>query len=172
MSGKPYQTHFLRGIKLFSGDCMSLLSADIALAEKHCQQQGQRLTKKRKVVLLALLQSRKAISAYELVEYCKIHFNETITAMSVYRILDFLQMMKLAHKLNLANKYIACSHIVCEHSPEILQFLICEQCQHVEEISIDASTLKGIQAVINKTGFHLNTPQLEINGICNNCSSS
>ncbi len=89
--------------------------------------------------------------------------------MSVYRILSFLQEMGLAHKLSLANKYVACSHVVCEHKNELLQFLICDQCQHVKEINIDESTVKNLQAVITNTGFHLNTPQLEINGVCENC---
>ena len=50
---------------------MNQLNKNIELAEKHCQEKGERLTQKRKLVLLALLDSQKAISAYELVEYCK-----------------------------------------------------------------------------------------------------
>ena len=150
-------------------DSMSQWVKEIALAEQYCQEKGERLTKKRKVVLQALLQSQKAISAYELVDFCKIQLNETITAMSVYRILAFLQEQGLVHKLSLSNKYVACSHGVCDHKDEFLQFLVCDQCQHVEEVSIDSSTLKNLQTVINNKGFRLTTPQLEINGICEKC---
>ena len=150
---------------------MNAFNKTIELAEKECQEKGERLTKKRKTILLALLQSQKAISAYELVDYCKKHFSETIPVMSIYRILDFLQSQGLAHRLDLANKYVACSHIACGHKHKLSQFLICDQCQRVEEIDIDQSTLQKLQSGINKTGFHLINPQLEINGICNKCFS-
>lgn len=150
---------------------MNQLSHAIDLAEKHCQEKGKRLTKKRKIILLALLEVKKAISAYELVEYCKQNFNEIIPVMSVYRILDFLKDQGLAHRLGLANKYVACSHIVCRHKYEISQFLICDQCQCVEEISIEPSALKSLSAAVKDNGFHLANPQLEINGICSHCFS-
>ena len=51
------------------------------------------------------------MSAYELVDYCKETYGVSPPPMSVYRILDFLQQERLVHKLNLANKYIACAHI-------------------------------------------------------------
>jgi Fur family zinc uptake transcriptional regulator len=151
---------------------MNQLNKNIELAEKHCQEKGERLTQKRKLVLLALLDSKKAISAYELVEYCKQQFNETVSAMSVYRILDFLQGLGLAHKLGLANKFVACSHVVCRYKHQMSQFLICDQCQGVEEINIDPLALEGLKTVIKKTGFHLSSPQLEINGICSKCFST
>ncbi|MGH1486565.1 MAG: Fur family transcriptional regulator [Cellvibrionaceae bacterium] len=148
---------------------MKTSSKIISLAEKECQEKGEKLTKKRKTILLALLESKKAISAYELADYCKQHFNEIIPVMSIYRILDFLQTQGLAHRLDLANKYVACSHIACGHKHKLSQFLICDQCQCVEEINIDSSALKNLQALIDKTGFHLNKPQLELNGTCKQC---
>lgn len=150
---------------------MNELSSTIDLAEQHCQEKGKRLTKKRKLILLALLEAKKALSAYDLVEYCKQHLNEIIPVMSVYRILNFLQEHGLAHRLDLANKYIACSHIACEHQHRLSQFLICDQCQYVEEISVDSSALKNLNTAIEKNGFHISNPQLEINGICDNCFS-
>jgi len=151
---------------------MNQLNKNIELAEQHCQEKGERLTKKRKLILLVLLESKKAISAYEIVKYCKQQFNETISAMSVYRILGFLQEQGLAHKLGLANKFVACSHVVCKYKHQISQFLICDQCQRVEEINIDQLVLEDLHKVIKKTGFHLSSPQLEINGICNTCFSA
>ena len=151
---------------------MNQLQTMIEHAEQHCQQQRVRLTAKRKCVLVGLLQSQKAMSAYELVDYCKTQLDQTIPAMSVYRILDFLQDQGLVHRLDLANKYVACSHASCSHNHELLQFLICDQCQSVEEINIDPSVLQNLQKTISQTGFHLSSPQLEINGICNKCFSS
>ena len=151
---------------------MSKVQTIIDHAEKHCKAHGARLTDKRKQVLSGLLQSEKALSAYELVDYCKDTFGKSIPAMSVYRILDFLQEEQLVHKLNLANKYIACSHITCDHSHDVPQFLICGECQRVEEISISKSTIEGLQNNVKQAGFHLISPQLEMNCLCDSCAKN
>jgi len=138
-------------------------------AEQHCKAHGARLTSKRKQVLSGLLQSEKALSAYELVDFCKTKFGASIPAMSVYRILDFLQGEYLAHKLNLANKYVACAHITCADSHAVPQFLICGQCKKVEEISISKSTIDVLEKSVEHAGFHLVSPQLEMNCVCEAC---
>ena len=140
-------------------------------AERHCEAHGTRLTNKRKQVLSGLLYARKALSAYELMDYCKTEFGENIPAMSVYRILNFFQGKQLVHKLNLANKYVACAHITCNHSHGIPQFLICGKCQLVKEISIDRSTIATLQKNVDQAGFHLMSPQLEMNCICETCTA-
>lgn len=127
---------------------------------------------KRKLVLSGLLGSDKALSAYELVELCKNEYDEVIPAMSVYRILDFLQEQHLVHKLNLANKYVACCHINCEHRHEVSQFLICGECQRVKEISLGKFTEKDLRKRVESEGFQLVSPQLEINCVCDECVNS
>lgn len=144
----------------------------IAHAEQSCKEQGGRLTPKRKKILQALLQSKKALSAYEIIDICKKEFDQTIPAMSVYRILEFLQEQKLVHKLNLANKYVACSHITCDHSHQVSQFLICGQCQKVDEITIKNSTLDDLRENVEQAGFHLVSPQLEMSCICHHCMTT
>lgn len=151
---------------------MNQIESILDHAENSCKAHGARLTKKRKQVLSGLLQAEKAMSAYELVDYCKEEYGENMPAMSVYRILDFLQEEHLVHKLNLANKYIACAHITCSHDHGTQQFLICSQCERVEEISVGKSTINTLQRSIEDAGFQLERPQLEINCICNNCSAN
>lgn len=138
-------------------------------AEQHCKEHGARLTNKRKQVLSGLLKSKKALSAYELADYCKEEFGEAIPAMSVYRILDFLKDEHLVHKLNLANKYVACSHITCDHDHGVPQFLICGKCQKVDEIAISKSTMTELQNNITQAGFHLMSQQLELDCLCDDC---
>lgn len=141
----------------------------IKQAEHHCKEHGVRLTSKRKQVLSGLLQADKALSAYELVDQCKDESGKTMPAMSVYRILEFLAEEHLVHKLDLNNKYVACSHISCSHGHEVTQFLICDQCQQVEEIHIDQSMIEHLQSNIEKAGYHLLSPQLEMKCICEAC---
>lgn len=148
---------------------MSKFQHVIEHAERHCQQNGSRLTVKRKRVLLSLLISEKAMSAYDLIDFCNAEFGESMPAMSVYRILEFLEQQQLVHKLNLANKYVACSHISCSHSHEVSQFVICGQCQAVKEIAIKKATLNQLKKNIEDAGFQLVSPQLEMNCICAAC---
>ena len=149
---------------------MSSVKKIIDHAENSCKARGSRLTDKRKCVLSALLQSNKAMSAYELVDYCKEVYGETLPPMSVYRILDFLQAEHLAHKLNSANKYVACAHITCDHGHGVSQFLICNSCQQVKEISVNESTINTLKRDIEQAGFHMTSPQLEIDCLCRSCS--
>ena len=138
-------------------------------ADQRCKEQGARLTEKRKQVLAGLLNSDTALSAYELVDYCREQHGYAIPAMSVYRILDFLQSQHLVHKLNLANKYVACAHISCDHDHGVPQFLICGNCQRVKEINVSRSTIKALQRSVDEAGYQLQSPQLEMNCLCESC---
>jgi Fur family zinc uptake transcriptional regulator len=151
---------------------MSRIEAVINQAETNCKAHGAKLTNKRKQVLSGLLQSDKAKSAYELIDYCKSEFGEKLPPMSVYRILDFLQDEHLVHKLNLANKYVACSHITCDHEHGVAQFLICSNCQSVKEITVNKSTINALKRNVEEAGFHLSSPQLEMNCLCQNCKKA
>ncbi len=141
-------------------------------AERHCSAHGSRLTSRRKQVLSGLLQSEKALSAYELINFCKARFGETIPVMTVYRILDFLQDERLVHRLDLANKYVACAHITCDHAHDVPQFLICGQCQKVKEVCINTSVIAGLRNNVEQAGFHLASPQLEMNCVCQACMAA
>jgi Fur family zinc uptake transcriptional regulator len=150
---------------------MANLQSIIDHAERHCQQHGTRLTDKRKLILSGLLKSNQAMSAYELIDYCKEEFGETLPAMSVYRMLEFLQEEQLVHKLNLANKFVACSHITCGHEHVTPQFLICGACQKVQEIGIDTNVLKKLEKNVSDAKFRLLSPQLEMSCICADCDA-
>ena len=141
-------------------------------AVQKCQRNGQRLTNKRKQILTALLKADKAISAYDIMDFCKREFDTSIPAMSVYRILDFLRAQGLIHKLNLANKYLVCSHISCNHQHQASQFLICISCYKVKEISINQLLSDEVSNQANQAGFDLVSPKLEINCICITCKKT
>jgi len=148
---------------------MSELYSVLKHAEKQCKENSSKLTPKRRKILEELLKSKKALSAYEIADLFKKKSKESIPAMSVYRILDFLEDENLVHKLNLANKYIACSHITCNHSHSIPQFLVCRECNKVSEISIDVDTMKIIEKKVRDENFNLSKPQLEMHCICKAC---
>jgi len=151
---------------------MSKIDNVLDHAEQACKANGARLTDKRKYVLTGLLKSDKALSAYELSDFCRTEFDSPIPPMSVYRILDFLESEKLVHKLHLANKYVACSHISCSHSHEVPQFLICDECSAVKEIGIPKTLLDTLKGNVEDAGFKLKSPQLELHCLCESCASA
>lgn len=150
---------------------MTSIQHVISQAEEHCRSRGSRLTEKRKHILSALVKSGKALSAYELIDYCKDAYSENIPAMSVYRILDFLQGEHLVHKLKLTNKYVACSHITCDHPHEVPQFLICDQCNQVKEISIGRSLINKIKEDVEDAQYQLLSTQIELSCLCQSCAN-
>ncbi|MFA5494683.1 MAG: transcriptional repressor [Porticoccaceae bacterium] len=145
------------------------ISRAIDKAEDRCGQAGVKLTAKRKNVLATLLSSAVPLSAYEVAELYRQSFDEVIPPMSVYRMLDFLQEENLAHKLSSTNKYIACSHIACDHQHETPQFLICDRCHRVSEIAIRNETIQALRDSVQAAGFFLSSPQLELHGLCGSC---
>ncbi len=141
-------------------------------AEQSCKSHGARLTEKRKLILSGLVKSEQALSAYELIDYIKEELGETISAMTMYRILEFLEDEHLIHKLNLSNKYIACSHVVCNHKPdEVPLFLICNECNNVQETSIMRSMMNTLKKSIEDSRCKLVSSQLEVFCLCESCAS-
>jgi Fur family zinc uptake transcriptional regulator len=148
---------------------MNHVDSIIQQAEQRCKAHGARLTVKRKRVLAGLVQSNKALSAYELIDFCNKKYDESIPAMSVYRILEFLEEEHLVHKLNLANKYVVCAHISCDHAHVASQFLICRKCSKVKELSIEPAMIAELRANVQEAGFKLISPQLEMSCLCEDC---
>ena len=138
-------------------------------AESLCKTRGTRLTEKRRQVLTGLLDSKKALSAYELTDYCREHLGYQLPAMSVYRILEFLEGESLVHRLDLAKKYVACSHILCEHKHELSQFLICKECYRVQEISIKKNLMGSLNDLVQQADFRLASQQFEFDCVCSDC---
>ena len=148
---------------------MSVINDVIIQAQQICGDKQIKLTEKRLNLFASLLHAEEALSAYELAETYKANFDQSIPAMSVYRILDFLTEQGLVHKLDSANKYIACSHLTCSHQHEIPQFLICETCNSVTEIGVKKTVMADLTASVEQTGFTLSSQQLELKGFCSNC---
>ncbi|MFA0812691.1 Fur family transcriptional regulator [Microbulbifer epialgicus] len=148
----------------------SQIRQTLSVAEQACRSSGARLTEKRKNVLTVLLRSKTPLSAYEIAEHYNSDVGDSIPAMSVYRMLDFLAAENLVHKLNSENKYLACAHIACDHSHQTPQFLICNRCSKVREIGIRPEVITALRDTVESAGFHLQTSQLELDCVCDECS--
>ena len=144
----------------------------MSAAEQKCIQGGIRFTKRRKQVLSVLIEADVALSAYEIAERCNAGSDSNMPAMSVYRILDLLQDQNLIHRLEIANKYVSCSHMTCSHEHDQSQFLICGGCRHVEEIYLSPDAVDALQTAASSAGFSAISPHLEIKGWCAECHQS
>lgn len=149
---------------------MNTIDHVIDHAEANCKANGSKLTEKRKRILTSLLVSGKALSAYDLIELLRQEYGEAPPPTSVYRILDFLSQENLVHKLQLANKYVACAHITCDHKHEVPQFLICAECGQVTEIGIKKSTMESLKNSVQDAGYVLKGPQMELLCVCQDCT--
>jgi len=140
--------------------------------EKKYRNNGISLTEKRLKVLTVLLIAKQSLSAYDIVDGYQQEFNQSIPAMSVYRILDFLIKIGAVHKLVSLNQFLVCEHAACEHKHQNVQFLICDECHSVQEVLLGDNVINSLNQSVKNAGFSLNAPQLELHGTCIKCLST
>ena len=151
----------------------SKLDSLLRAAEVSCSENGARLTQRRRQVLSALMQSSSPLSAYEVLDLCNRSTASAMPAMSVYRILDFLEQQLLVHRLSTSNKYVSCAHITCDHKHfQTTHFLLCEGCSSVEEVDATEEASEALDQMAKTVGFKLTTQQFELSGICTTCQNS
>lgn len=143
----------------------------LQVVKQWCQQSDLTLTTKRSNVLQLMLVAEKALSAYDIVDNYVAQYQQKISAVSVYRMLDFLIKAGLVHKLSSSSQYIVCSHITCTHTHKMPMLLICNDCHQVEEIEIGNGLPPTLKKSLASTGFQLQDKQLELHGICLACQN-
>lgn len=132
-------------------------------AETLCREQGARLTPLRRRVLELLWQSHRPVGAYELLE--QLQQGAKTAPPTVYRALDFLQQLGLAHRLASLNAYVGC----CQPGePHAGQFLICRSCQASCELS-EIKVSSSINEATAAAGFSAEQQTVEILGLCPHC---
>lgn len=134
-------------------------------AETLAIRKGQRLTKIRRKVLRLLLESSEPSKAYDLL--ANLDGEGSAKPPTVYRALDFLQEVGLAHKIESLNAYVACGHTSHKHSAV---FLICEDCGAAEELHATATT-EALKSETSAAGFKMRHAVIEARGICRDCAS-
>ena len=139
--------------------------AFLAEAEELVTAKGQKLTPIRRKVLHLLLESEEPAKAYDLL--ANLDGEGAAKPPTVYRALDFLQEMGLAHKIESLNAYVACGHANHEHSAV---FLICQTCGGAEELHA-VETSEALSKETNSAGFAIQNAVIEARGICRKCAA-
>ena len=140
------------------------VEAFIEQAELLAERKGQRLTKIRRKVLRLLLESAEPSKAYDLL--ANLDGEGSAKPPTIYRALDFLQEVGLAHKIESLNAYVACGHASHKHSAV---FLICDECGAAEELHA-TSTTDALREETEAAGFRMHHAVIEVRGICRECA--
>ena len=140
------------------------VEAALEEAETLTQKRGQKLTRIRRKVLRLLLESPEPAKAYDLLS--NLDGEGSAKPPTIYRALDFLQNVGLAHKIESLNAYVACGHASHSHSAV---FLICDTCGGAEELHA-VTTTNVIEAETKAAGFQISHAMVEAHGTCRACS--
>jgi len=132
------------------------------------EQRSRRLGVNDKRVFEVLLSEHRSFSAYEVVaqDADAEPTNKRLQANQVYRAVETLIELGVAHRVESKNGYMAC------HAPDTCsahQILICNSCDQVAELEhskLDAT----IQKSVKETGFIPEPHKLELLGLCPNCA--
>ena len=127
-----------------------------------------KLTKNQTLVLSILEESSIPLSAYTILERLGEHGLRAPP--QVYRALDKLLDLGLAHKLASMNSFLACQHTQCG-SHQVTSFAICDGCEQVSEI-INTEFERQLNSLAKDVGLQPTRSTIEIHGLCDQCSSS
>ena len=127
-----------------------------------------KLTKNQTLVLSVLEESSIPLSAYTILERLSEHGLRAPP--QVYRALDKLLDLGLAHKLASMNSFLACQHTQCG-SHQVTSFAICDGCEQVSEI-INTEFERHLNSLANDVGLRPTRSTIEIHGLCDECTSS
>lgn len=142
-------------------------AAMLDAAEQRSKKAGARLTPVRRRALEILLETHRAMGAYEVLQRLSEDGfgNQPPVA---YRALDFLVEQGLAHRVQRLNAYTACHTPGHDHSPA---FLICRNCETVAEA--DTPELhEALKLLAAKGDFLIERRTIELLGLCPACRAA
>lgn len=129
-----------------------------------CSARGLRLTPARAFVLETLLESHRAMTAYELLDRLR-EAGLGHQPPVVYRALDFLLRQGFAHRIERLGAYLACTHgEECDRAA----FIVCRGCRSVAETTLPRSG-RGLITQAERAGFKVERVVVEAEGLCPAC---
>ena len=137
----------------FVGDSLRVLRA-----------RGYRITQPRQRVLEVLETADKPLSPYEIQKMVK-QQDRHLDAVTVYRVLELLCALNLAHKVVSRGGFVRCvlgEEEGCHH------YLVCRRCGVLREFADRALCLQE-NATAERLGFQAEHHLTEFSGLCVNC---
>ncbi len=120
----------------------------------------------RRKVLELLIDKHGPAKAYDLLPL--LDSEKQAKPPTIYRALDFLVRMGLAHRLESLNAFVACDVGACQRSTI---FLLCERCGGAEEFDA-GHALVDLAEAARRDGFTINRTMIEASGLCAQCAKA
>ena len=153
-------------------------------AKEQCRSSGARFTPLRQQIYQLVLEANKPVGAYDLItqlQQMRLAEPEAVSDSSshqantqtpknvapptVYRSLEFLLSEGLIHQLTSINAYVPCCHPRAQHTAA---FLICAQCERVQECS-SLPVQEMMSFAEQDVGFMVERSVIELSGRCQAC---
>jgi Fe2+ or Zn2+ uptake regulation protein len=128
------------------------------------QGQGYKATKPRKLVLEVLEETEKPLSPYDIQGILRAR-GKSINRVTIYRILNLLCDLNLAHKMLSSGGFVKCSLNTTEGCH---RFMVCQHCGAIREFA-DKELCKEENAFAEDFGFYTEHHLSEFSGLCSRC---
>lgn len=156
-------------------DVQDFTAQDVAerltAAKEQCRLHGVRFTPLRQQIYKLVLEANQPVGAYDLItqlQQMRLSDNDStknVAPPTVYRSLEFLLSEGLIHQLTSINAYVPCCHPRAQHTAA---FLICSQCQRVQECS-SLPVQEMMSFAEHDIGFVVERSVIELSGRCQAC---
>ena len=143
----------------------------VQIALKTLKKADFKITRQRQMIVELLDKTDKALSPYDMRDMLK---KQKIKAdvVTIYRVLETLEKLSLAHKVLAVNGYIRCNteeigmqkagKNFCHH------YLLCKNCHKIDEVEgEDLSKLE--KKITTEKKFQIDSHYLEFMGLCSDC---
>ncbi|MCJ7576026.1 MAG: transcriptional repressor [Dehalococcoidia bacterium] len=126
--------------------------------------QGYKATEPRKLVLEVLEEIEKPLSPYDIQEVLRAK-GKYLNHVTIYRILDLLCSLNLAHKMLSGGGFVKCSLDPVEGCH---RFMVCQDCGAIQEFA-DEGLCQRENEFARNHGFHTEHHLSEFSGLCSRC---
>jgi Fe2+ or Zn2+ uptake regulation protein len=150
-------------LKYYKIETMSQVHAAIQVLRSN----GYKVTEPRKRVLKALAEAESPVSPYDIQEILQ-RKGEYLNHVTIYRVLELLCSLNLAHKVLLVGGFVKCT---LGEKSGCHRFVICRQCGALREYS-DKALCEEENAIAQEFGFRTEQHFSEFSGICSECVAS
>ncbi|MFA5041501.1 MAG: Fur family transcriptional regulator [Bdellovibrionales bacterium] len=133
--------------------------------ERYLRKQGGRMTGVRHEIVSVMAALDGPKTAYQILESANKKRKSKLSAISVYRTLDFLTKAGAALKFESQNAYELC---LCDKSEHSHLMMICDKCGHIREIEAPELS-KTLSKTAKDHGHRLKHHVIELHGICSSC---
>jgi Fe2+ or Zn2+ uptake regulation protein len=125
---------------------------------------GYKVTEPRKRVLKVLAEVQNPVSPYEIQEILQ-QKSEYLNHVTIYRILELLCSLNLAHKVLLVGGFVKCT---LGEGEGCHRFVVCRQCGALREYA-DKELCEEENALAQEFGFRTEQHFSEFSGVCSKC---